>query len=400
MSGTSSLKDIILAEVKRQQDHQVSIRRHLHQNPELSFEEHRTTEFLKKELANLGLKILPLDMPTGVLAELEGTGDGPVAAVRSDIDALPITEQTDLPFRSTTEGCMHACGHDVHMATVLGVATVLSCLREHVKGAVRFIFQPAEEFPPGGARPMIENGALDQVGAIFGLHVEPHMKTGRISVRDGVTMGSVTDFDLSVFGRTGHAARPHLAVDAITLAAEIVESLQKVVSREIDPISPAVITFGRIEGGTARNVIAGRVDLAGTARTLSPEAARQVTGLVKRTATNVAKAHGGRVEMNLVADYPVLVNDSRVNRLLARNYDMLFGAGKVDVTEPTLGGEDFACYLEKVPGAMFRLGVMNKKLKADKPWHSPEFMVDEAAIPFGTALLAAAVIDFLDTGLK
>ncbi len=381
-------------------DRLISIRRYLHQHPELSFQEVNTTSYLRDKLAGLGLVFMPLHMETGVLAELRGDKPGPTVAIRSDIDALPITEQTELPFKSQKPGLMHACGHDMHMATVLGAAMLLSAYKNQLAGSVRFIFQPAEELPPGGARPMIENGALDGVMGIFGLHVDPHLPTGKISVRDGVTMASVIDFDLTIQGQSGHAARPHNSVDAIATAAEVIDSLQKVVSREIDPMSPAVITFGKIEGGTARNVIADHVSLYGTARALSSKASGQLPRLIKRTASGVCKARGAKMEMSIGARYPLLKNHSRANRLLVRNYQRLFGHGKVEETGRMLGGEDFACYLEKVPGAMFRLGVMNKKLKADKPWHSPQFIVDEQAIVYGVALLASAAIDLLTNGWK
>lgn len=369
---------------------QVGWRRHLHQHPELSFAEHQTTAFLKKQLATLGLKTRKLNMKTGVLAELTGHSRGPVVAIRSDIDALPIFEQTKLPFRSKNDGCMHACGHDIHMATVLGAAAVLSTVRDSFDGTVRFIFQPAEELPPGGARPMIENGALDNVKMIFGLHVEPDLKTGKISVRDGVTMASVFDFNLIIRGRSGHAARPHSAIDAIVTAAEVVESLQKISSREIDPIEPVAVTFGKIEGGVASNVIAEEVHLAGTARTLSEKTFKKIPAMIKRIVGGVCKARGATFEIQPIADYPVLKNHPGANALLTKTYTELFGAGKVEQTPPVLGGEDFACYLEQVPGAMFRLGIRNRKIKADKPWHSPLFIADEAALPFGTSLIAAA----------
>ena len=375
---------------------QVTWRRHLHQYPELSFEEHQTTAFLKKQLTDLGLKILKVDMKTGVLAELSGKGKGPVVAIRSDIDALPILERTGLPFRSKRDGCMHACGHDMHMATVLGTAVVLSQLRDTFDGTVRFVFQPAEEMPPGGARPMIENGALDNVTMIFGLHVDPDLPVGRVSLRDGVTMASVFDFNLIIRGRSGHAARPHSAIDAIVTAAEVIESLQKISSREIDPVEPVVVTFGKIEGGAASNIIADEVRLAGTARTLSEKTFKKIPGMIRRIVGGVCKARGAKFEIQPIADYPVLKNHIRANRILAQTYDELFGKGKVELTPPVLGGEDFACYVEQVPGAMFRLGIRNRKIKADKPWHSPEFIADEAALPFGTALMAAAARRALD----
>ncbi|HOD66243.1 MAG TPA: M20 family metallopeptidase [candidate division Zixibacteria bacterium] len=391
--------DRILAAAKRIAARQAALRRHLHQYPELSAREFRTSEYLAAALRRLGLRLLATTTDTGVLAELQGVAGGRTVVVRSDIDALPITERTGLPFASKNPGCMHACGHDMHMAVVWGVAAVLSGLRGQIAGTVRFIFQPSEEMPPGGARPMIESGALTDASAVFGLHVDPHVRTGKIGLRDGPTMAAVTDFDLIVRGRSAHAARPHLGVDAITTAAEVIEAVQKVVAREIDPVEPAVITFGQIEGGVARNVVADEVRVAGTARTLSPRAEKAVPRLIRRVAENIGRARGARVELRLIADYPVLSNDPRANRVLARNMERLYGRGKIETTEVMLGGEDFACYLKQAPGAMVRLGVGNRKIKADQPWHSPAFIADEAALPVGTALLAAAVLDVLSGGL-
>ncbi len=398
MTASSSLHQQILKEAHRFFTEQVAFRRRLHQNPELSNEEFETTKTITAAVKKLGFKFRPVKFPTGVLAELIVRKGGPWIAVRTDIDALPVTEMTGLPFKSKNVGRMHACGHDMHMAAVYGTAVLLSRFRDRLKGNVRFIFQPAEEMPPGGARPMIASGALDGVGAILGLHVDPGIPTGKIGLRDGLTMASVTDFDLVVRGKAGHAARPHTGVDAIVTAAEIVDSIQKIVARETDPIAPVAITFGKIEGGVARNVIANEVRLVGTARTLSEVAAKNVAKQIKRTAEGVARARGAKVEMKLIADYPVLKNDPRVNRLLARNAEKLIGKSKITEIKQGLGGEDFACYLEKVPGAMFRLGTMNKKIKAVEPWHSARFIADENALPIGTALLTAAVIDFLEGG--
>lgn len=385
----------ILQKCEAISEQQLAWRRHLHKHPELSGCEYDTTAWLRERVAGIGLTQLPIDMQTGLLVQLGRKKTDHTIAIRTDLDALPIHEQIDLPFRSCIDGRMHACGHDVHMAVVLGAAAVLYQIRDTLPGNVRFIFQPSEEQPPGGARPMIENGALDGVNAILGLHVDPRVGTGRIGLRDGVTMASVTDFDLTIMGRSGHAARPQQAVDAIATAAEVIDSIQKIVSREIDPISPVVITFGRISGGTARNVISDKVVLNGTARALSPIAAKKLPQLIKRTAQGVCRARGATMKMELIAGYPVLCNDAGINNVLRRNVQALFGRGKAVQTEPILGGEDFACYLQQVPGAMFRLGILNKTIGADKSWHSPEFMVDERAMPIGTALLVASTIDLL-----
>lgn len=389
------VSDQLLNDIREQstklRHEQIEWRRHLHRRPELSNAEHQTTEFLAEKTAEWGLNSLDLSSPTGHLAET-GTGK-PVIAIRTDIDALPIQEMTGLEFASEIDGRMHACGHDMHMAAVLGVARILSQMKDDLPGTVRFLFQPAEEQPPGGALGMISDGALDDVFMIFGLHVDPHIATGSIGLRDGPTMAAVTDFDLIIKGRGGHAARPQDAVDAIITATEIVESLQKIVSREMNPISPVAITFGRIEGGRVRNVIADEVRLEGTARALSVKAAKELPRRIKRTAGAICKARGASMEMEVLGNYPVFVNSPVANSVLRAVFERLYPRARIHVTEQVLGGEDFSRYLETVPGAMFRLGIRNKKIGADKPWHSAQFIADEQALVYGTSLLAAAAVE-------
>ena len=390
-----ALHNHILGAARRWFRKQVAWRRHLHQHPELSFGEFKTTSYLRKTVRSLGLELMPLTMETGLLAQLKGDQPGPTVAMRTDIDALPIVESTGLRYRPKVEGCMHACGHDMHMAVVLGAAAVLSEIREKIPGTVRFIFQPAEESPPGGALPLIENGAMDGVSMIFGLHVDPSVPTGKIGLRDGVTMASVIDFDIVIQGRGGHAARPHDAVDAIVTAGELIHALQTIVAREIDPISPVAITIGRIEGGGARNVIAESVKLKGTARALSDKAVRELPRRIKRTAMAICQARGAKAEVTFFPGYPVLDNHPRANEIFRKNFSALFGRGKIVQTPLVLGGEDFARYLQLAPGAMFRLGCRNPKIGAVHPWHSSKFKVDEKALVYGTALLCAAVLDSL-----
>lgn len=399
MARQNTITNDLLMRARRWHKTQIKWRRHLHQYPEIANQETQTTTFLKKELRGLGLKILPLKMKTGVLAELKGKKNntsGRTVALRSDIDALPVTEQTGLPFASKIKGKMHACGHDVHMATVLGTAALLSELRDQINGTVRFIFQPAEEDPPGGAKFMIEEGAMEGVDTIFGLHVDPHLPTGIVGLCDGPMMAMVLDFDLGINGRGGHAARPQFAIDAVTTAAEVVTALQKIGSRAIDPATPFVLTVGQIEGGTARNVIADRVKLVCTARTLSPPFGRKIMGLVRRTVGGICKAHGANFDIVEHSAYPILINDAATNARYAKVFETLFGRKKTRAAEPVLGGEDFAFYAQMVPGSMFRLGIRNKSLGADQPWHSSKFIVDEEAIYYGTALLAGATLSYLD----
>lgn len=400
MPDVTSLKDKILRLSREMHKSQVKWRRHLHQFPETANEEFETTAYIKTLVQQLGLKLLPLKMPTGALAEIKGPRSGPTVAIRADIDALPVLEQTGLPYASKHRGRMHACGHDAHTAIALGTAAVLMKMHGELEGNVRFLFQPAEEMPPGGARPMIANGALKNVATIFGVHVEPHLAVGKIGLRDGPAMASVYDFDIIIKGKGGHAARPHTSVDAVTTAAEVVSSIQKIVSREIDPVTPVAVTFGKIEGGTARNVVADRVTLTGTARTFSKAARKKVPSLIRRTVGGVCRAHGAGFELIEAASYPVLVNDAATNRLYARNQELLFGKNRVTEAQTVLGGEDFACYLQEVPGSWMRLGVMNKKIGADQPWHSPRFIIDEEAMYYGTALLVASTLDYMNRNRK
>ncbi len=380
---------------------QVKWRRHFHQHPELSDQEFKTTDFIKNELKKHKIKLLPLRIPTGAVAIIDGKGKT-TAAIRTDIDALPVTEQNNVPFKSKNAGIMHACGHDMHMATVLGSAIILNEIRENLNGRLKIIFQPAEEKPPGGAAMMLKAGIFKKpkVEMIFGLHVDPSLPTGKIGLRDGPTMASVLDFDIIVKGKGGHAARPHNCTDAIVVASQLVCSIQKIASREVNPLEPVVITFGKISGGTARNVIADEVTLHGTARTLSPTNMKKLPVLIKRTARGIGSAFGAECIVNVIAEYPLLSNYPSANKILASGFEELFGARGISKVTASMGGEDFAYYLQEVPGAMFRLGIRNRKLGAIYPWHHPKFQADEEAIFFGTTLLIKAVQKYFNNSQK
>jgi len=391
-------KEDILKRAAKLLPQQIKLRRLLHQNPETAFEEFQTTALLKSHFKKHKIKTKSLKMKTGLLGIINESKK-PAVAIRSDIDALPVTEQTGLSYKSKRDGFMHACGHDVHTAVVSGAAVLLKDVKNELPGCVKFIFQPAEEMPPGGAQPMIKEGVLKKpdVINIFGLHVDPTVPVGKFTLRDGPTMASVIDFDITIFGVGGHAALPHRSVDAIAVATELVGSIQKIVSRETNPQKPVVISFGLIRGGTVRNVIADKVLLQGTARTLFPENMNLIRRLLKRTADGICKARGAKYELNILSGYPVLSNHKKVNRILADSAEELFGKNVISNTPQTMGGEDFAFYLQKVPGAMFRLGIKNDKIGANKPWHSPKFIVDEKAIYYGTALLTMAVLRYFES---
>lgn len=376
----------------------VKLRRELHQYPELAFQEFKTSERIAKELNKLKVKVKKGIAKTGVVGMLEEKKNGRTVALRADMDALPILEQTDFPYKSKNKGVMHACGHDLHMTCVIGTATILSELKDELKGNVKFIFQPSEEVQPGGAKPMVEAGVLKNpnVSGIFGLHCDSAIPVGKIGVRDGPMMAQADDFDIVVKGKGGHGARPHDGVDAIVVASQIIQALQTIPSRKISPVEPVVISIGKIEGGTARNIICDRVILKGTARSLSQEVARKIPTLLKEIASGIAKSAGATVEVDYHVGYPVLINYPDASDLARSVISKMYGREAVfEIIKPMMGAEDFAYYLQKVPGSFLRLGIRNPAKDAIHPWHHPKFTVDEDAIKIGASILAGIAFDFL-----
>jgi amidohydrolase len=377
----------------------VKLRREFHQYPELSFNEFKTSERVAKELRKLRIPIKSGIAKTGVVGLLTGKKKDKTVALRADMDALPIEEQTDFPYKSKNRGVMHACGHDVHMACAIGAATILSQLKDELNGKVKFIFQPSEEFIPGGAKPMIQAGVLKNptVSGIFGLHCEPGIPAGKIGVKDGPFMAEEADFDIIISGKGGHGARPHQGVDAIAVASQVIQALQTIASRRIDPVEPVVVSVGKIEGGTARNIICDRVTLKGTARSLSQEVARKIPALMKSIISGIAKSAGASFEFNYSPGYPVLVNHPEATDLARGTIARMFGKRTIfEIKKPTMGAEDFAYFLQKVPGTFLRLGIRNPKKDAVYPWHHPKFTVDEDIIKIGAAVLAGVAFDFLN----
>ena len=375
----------------------ISLRRELHKIPETAWQEHKTSAHLKKTLRSAGIKFKPI-AKTGILAKIS-SGKGKCAALRSDIDALPITEQTDYPFRSTHAGRMHACGHDMHMATVTAAAIMLQQLKEHYRGTVKVLYQPSEEEPPGGALSLIEQGALEnpRVDMIFGMHVAATYPTGTVAIRDGAFFAGVLDFDVEITGVGGHGAIPHRTADPIVCTAAIVTALQTIVSRNLDPFEPAVVTVGRMEGGTARNIIPPTCRLFATARAQSPDTLRLLKRRIDMLVKDTAKSYGCKAEISYIASYPPLINHRSANKYISNSARALFGKKSVvEIGNPSMGGEDFARYVQAVPGAMFFLGVGNPKIGAIQAWHHPKFKADEDAIPIGAAVLTKSVIDFLN----
>jgi amidohydrolase len=365
----------------------VEWRRHLHAHPELSFQEHETAAFVEERLRSFGGLELERPTPTSVVARLR-CGEGPTLALRADMDALPILEETGLPFASTRPGVMHACGHDLHTATLLAVARTLVERRDELAGEVRFLFQHAEELHPGGARELVAAGALDGVDAVVGQHVFADVEVAKVAVRTGAFMASSDTFELVVRGVGGHAAYPHQAADAVAAAAQVVVGLQHVVAREVDPIRSAVVSVTRIAGGTADNILPPEVVLGGTVRTFEPEVKAQVRAAIERLATGIAAAHRCSAELRYDEGYAAVVNHAEVAELVRRNVD----PQRLVEVEPGMGGEDFSAYQQVVPGCFFVVGGGGPDAY---PHHHPRFQVDESAIGIAHDVFVATARDFL-----
>ncbi|HKU67195.1 MAG TPA: M20 family metallopeptidase [Candidatus Baltobacteraceae bacterium] len=366
----------------------VELRRTIHRHPELGFEELQTQALVERELDSLGVEHRRV-AKTGVVGIVRGAKPGRVVGLRADMDALPITEKSGEPFSSEVAGKMHACGHDAHTAMLLGAARVLQGMRGDLHGTIVLLFQPAEE-GPGGAEPMIEEGALDdpKVEAVAMLHVDHRLNAGTIGVTPGPVNASADEFYITVQGRGGHGAYPHTAADAIPAAAAMVSALQTIASRETDPLKSVVVTVGTISGGYRNNVIADEVKMSGTLRAHDPEIRNALESRVRRILDGVAAAYGVNVQVQVNYGYPPVVN----NVTLAENFSRYMKThSKLDVHRPapTMGAEDFAYFAQRVPGVHIRLGIRNEKTGAVHSGHSPEFRIDEAALPVGVQTLVA-----------
>jgi amidohydrolase len=379
----------------------LGIRRHIHAHPELSGHEHQTAAYVAGLMTGAGLAVRESVGRTGVVAELAGaelagreSGAGSrCLAVRTDMDGLPIEERSGLPFASQYQGIMHACGHDVHTTIGLGTAMVLARLAaDHgpLPGTLRFLFQPAEEIAQG-ARWMVDAGAIEGVEAIFGVHVFPSIPGGQIGLRCGALTAAADDLEVVILGEAGHGARPHEAVDAIWIAAQVITQLQQAIGRTQNPLRPVVLTIGKIQGGRAHNIIADQVTLTGTVRSLHPDTHRDLPGWIENIVASVCQMYGARYQLTYSRGVPSVQNDPALNQLFQMSGDAMLGASNVlTLLEPSLGAEDFAVYLDRVPGAMFRLGVGCAD-RPNFPLHHPQFVVDEQAIVAGVAVMAGAV---------
>ncbi len=387
-------------------------RRDIHRNPELSNREQRTAALVADALTARGIEVRTAIAHTGVVGVLRGGRPGPVVALRADMDALPVTEELDLPFASKVRttylgrevGVMHACGHDAHTAILLGVAEVLAKLRERIPGTVLFVFQPAEEGAPpgeqGGARLMLAEGAFrdPRPDAVFGLHVTPRQRAGEIGVRARGAMASSDRLDIRVVGRQTHAAYPWLGVDSIAVASRIVLAIQALPARSVDTRIPSVVSIGAIHGGVRHNIIPGEVQLSGTIRALDPELRDALHARVRQTAEAVAAAYGARAEVEIHSGYPITFNDPQLTARMRPTLERVAGPENVLTPLPATGAEDFSFFQREVPGVYYWLGIRPRDVapEAAAPNHSPRFFVDESALVLGVRSLASLALDFLE----
>lgn len=369
----------------------VNIRRHLHAHPELSYAEYNTASYVAGQLRRIGIEPKEKVAKTGLKALIEGKNpDKKVIALRADMDALPIKEQNNVPYKSQNEGVMHACGHDVHTASLLGTARILQSLKEEFEGSVKLIFQPGEERMPGGASLMIKDGVLKEPtpARIFGQHVMPLIPVGKVGFRSGMYMASCDEIYLTVKGRGGHGAVPELAIDPVLITSHIIVALQQIISRNASPKTPTVLSFGRVTADGATNVIPEEVHVAGTFRAMNEEWRAKAHGLIEKMATSIAEGMGGRCEVDIVKGYPYLENDPLVTGEARKAAIEYLGADNVVELDLWMGAEDFSYYTHEVPACFYRLGTRNEARGITSYVHTPTFDIDEAALELGCGLMA------------
>lgn len=388
--------------MKRQPD-LILWRHKFHAIPELSFEELKTTEEILRILKELGLAIRKVGVAgkkTGVVAEIEGAGPGPCIALRADIDALPVTEESNKEYSSRHPGIMHACGHDGHIAILLGVASIMKKRAKHFKGRLRFIFQPSEESDKSGAKAMIDEGALDGVSSIFGLHLWQPIQSGHVGYASGTIMAACDKFEITIQGKGGHGAYPHTAMDPIVAASCVINDLQSIVSREIDPLETAVVTVGKVEAGTVSNVIPEKAFLTGTLRSLSENVRKHLQESVIRIAEHTSISHRCSSETKIIEGYPSTSNDPECTKTCVSVVEKILGKECVHEIKPSMGADDMGIFLERVPGCYFFLGTGNPEKGLIYPHHHPRFDIDDDVLPLGVAILSSIAWRLLSEQLE
>lgn len=392
------LKKELLELTQKYLPYMIETRRYLHQHPEVSYQEYETTKFIKSELEKMGI---PFDSPleTGCVGILKGGKDSDkVIALRADIDALAMSEEGDskATFFSKNPGAAHCCGHDAHTSNLLGVANILSEMKEHFSGTVLLVFQPGEEKLPGGGRLLCETGYLQKKGikAIYGLHTDPSQAPGSIATKAGPLMGSPDEFEVEIIGKGGHAARPHEAIDPLVLAAQFINAAQTIVSRSVDPTDAAVVTIGKIEGGTAHNIISEKVRMLGTVRTLSKATADMIEERLEATLKGICEGAGGSYSFTFNRGYPVVNNTEKETQKILDSMASLFGKdAATELEKPIMAGEDFAFYQEFFPGAFFFAGSGTPESDSQYAWHHPKYNVDDRFYEYAAPLMAALVVE-------
>ena len=391
-----NLKQKLFSTIDEINERIITIRQDLHAHPELSGQEEHTKYLVKGILEASGYKIKESDKHFGLIADLLVDENAKTVAIRADMDALPIQEQTGKPYASREKGIMHACGHDSHTAIALGTAIAIAAHKDDLPGNIRFIFQPSEESKEGGSVEMIEEGALEGVSGIFGLHAYPYLNSGEIGYKYGVMMASADVFTIEVFGKSAHGARPHEGVDAILVTSMIVNSLNHIVSRMIDPLHPAVISLGTIEGGRASNIICDHVLLKGTVRTINEEIRNKIPQMMEASIGGICKSMGATYNFDYEFGQPELINHDKMVDIIVEEAEKIIGKEKcIDLIDPVMGGEDFSEYLKIVPGAFFRLGTCDEEKKTCVSQHNSRFDVDDDALQIGMKIMAASALQFL-----
>ena len=386
----------------------IDLRHQIHQYPELGNREFKTAKLVAEHLRSLGIEVETNIAYTGVVGVLKGTKPGPVVAVRADMDALPVTEETDLPFKSTVKttyldkevGVMHACGHDIHTSVQLGVASVLASMKRSLPGTVKFIFQPAEEGPPpgeeGGAELMLKEGVFDnpKPSAVFGLHTHAALEVGELGLTIGPAMAAVDQFIITIKGKQSHGAYPHKSVDPIIMATEVVTAFQTIRSRSLSPLEPSVVTVGIIRGGERFNIIPEEVHLEGTVRTYDPEVQDMVEKRMNEILKGITLAYGGSFELNYDRGTPATINNPELCKQMIPTLERVVGKNNLKMMDPVMGGEDFAIFANEVPGIYYRLGVV--KPGTTSGWiHTPTFRADDSCLEVGIRAMSNMVVDYL-----
>lgn len=376
-------------------DEVITWRRHLHQHPELSFQEENTAQFVYDQLKSFGNLEIFRPTKTSVVAHLIGGQPGKTLAIRADMDALPIEEENTFDFASQNPGVMHACGHDGHTAILLGTAKVLSGLQEKIHGEIRFFFQHAEELFPGGGEAMVQAGVMDGVDLVIGAHLWSPLEKGKVGIVYGPMMAAPDTFWITVKGKGGHAALPHQTVDSIAVAAQVVTNLQHIVSRNTDPLDHLVLSVTQFVAGTTHNVIPGSVEICGTVRSFDQELRESIPGKMERVIKGITDAHEAAYDFKYEFGYRPVINTDEVSKVLEETVEDVFGADAIDLMRPNMGGEDFSAFLQKAPGAYFYVGAGNAEKGITYPHHHARFTIDEDSLEIGVKMFLNAAFKLL-----